>query len=90
MSDELLSRIAAKLETAIEDEDLNYCYASYGADVCVKNARGLVLLVLSGLLEPSAEMIDAGHELCGDPCWPEDYAKAFKASLQVLLAGKAP
>ena len=41
---------------------------------------------IAAIAELTPAMIEAGHALCGDPCWPEDYAKAFKASCQAALA----
>jgi hypothetical protein len=47
---EKLRELAKVLERAIEDEDAGYCYASHGADVCVRDdGMALAKLVVATL-----------------------------------------
>jgi hypothetical protein len=84
----MIVRLAKILEEALEDSDRGFAYASYGADVCVKDAHGLVRLLLRVLREPTEAMVLAAKEHTYDPGWPEEAVKVFTAMIDAALQEK--
>lgn len=63
-------------------------YAHY--DWGIDNGMGAIMhgcakAAILAMREPSEGMIDVGFQLTGDPCWPEDYKKAWEASIDAAL-----
>lgn len=79
-----MSKMVERVARAIAAKD-GYDSWSHAHKLTVDHYTGLARVAIEAMREPTEGMVDAGYDFTADPCWREDFVKAWQACIDEAL-----
>lgn len=86
MSESMVEKVSEALRKAMSGNDCLQLVCRHPPCEC---ADDLARAAIDAMREPTEEMVWAGFEHTGDPCWQDDVKKAYRAMIDTALNPKA-